>query len=325
MHDANDDEFFDLFDGIDDNVPGPSDAFASGLFEEIRAGFDSTTEEHPLPLGDATDAPLFDLDGSNSERPNTGWLMAAAVVLIGLLATGFLLLNGGSEGDAVVASQGTSAPTSAVANSPSSTDQSDSGALALAFSTPLGFTEVAEDVVSAAFMSNQETVFNATLRTGGQVVETTSGSASPDTATTVMFDRLTPSTTYSLEITLLGSPSVLSPRLEVRTAGEDTPISITELTIIDRTPSGTAVTFATNLCARASLVILDASDQREVLRISSAADGPCSLDHVLAIGAGQSLEPGTDYVLLVDAVASNGEPGGRQNVTSESTTLRTEG
>ncbi len=318
--DEEDGEFFDLFDGLDENMPGPSEEFSDGLLGELKAGFGESSPDR-VELGEAPDAPLFDLGEPEDAPVRTGWWVAAAIAIIGLLAAGLFVLKNSSDMSVTIADETPSESAGTADPEPSTTTAAV--AVELAFSTPLGFTEVTSESLMAAFTTTEATVFNATLRSGGSVVETTSGDAMPMESNSVTFADLDASTVYSLEVTLLGPPSVVSDRLEIRTGGDNIELEISELVVADVTATSASFEFRTNLCAVVSLVVLDASDQRELQRVSSEPDAPCGQIHVIATGE-PALEPGSDYVVLVDAVASSGDESGAGNSTSESISLRTE-
>ena len=319
--DEDDGEFYDLFDGLDENVPGPSEDFSAGLLSELKAGFGESSPGLAVELGESPDAPLFDLGEPEDAPVRTGWWMAAAIAIIGLLATGLFVLNNSNDMSVTIADETPSESADVADAEPTVTTTTVAGEPT--FSTPLGFTEVRADSLMATFTTSEETVFNATLRSGGSVVETTSGDAIPMESTSVTFADLDASTVYSLEVTLLGPPSVVSDRLEIRTGGDDIPLEISELAVADVTATSASFEFQTSLCAVVSLVVLDASDQRELQRVRSEPDGPCSQSHVIVTGE-PALEPGSDYVVLVEAVASSGDESDAGNSTSESISLRTE-
>ena len=338
-----DDEFFDLLAGIDDAIPGPSDEFATVLLDELRtsspvrvadAGLFSIESAEPAH---DLDAPLFEQPEAHGQSSSRWWLVAAAVTAIALIGASFFFLTD-SGGPAVIATGDTTSQDlpddtaadgtlGSVAETDDETDDetgNDTSRSALAFTAPLGFTQVSTNDLEAVFTTSQDTVFNATLRSGDQIIDTQSASSIADATTSVQFGGLDATTLYSLEVTLIGPPVLVSPRLEIRTAGDDTPVEITSLGLAAVTASTALVTFETNLCASTSVVVLDARDQREVQRVMSERDDVCAHDHELAIGTGTPLDPATDYVVLVEATASMGENSNSSNVTSESISLRTD-
>ncbi len=331
-----DNEFAEMLSGIEESMPGPSKEFSDNLLQDLRQSFETSASPEPeliIEQPDATVIPLFepnlvqteDQSEGNPRSGNSLWLIAAAVSLIALLTGGAYFLSTATDGTPVAAEDPEGAGVSVPVTDPSVPSTSQAPPQDLDFASSVGFTEVTTSSLELTFTPTADTQYNATLRSGDEVVATTSGSASAGAPATVRFGGLDRSAVYSAEVTLLGQSNVVSPRIEVRTAGEITPIEISGLEFAGATSTTATVRLNTNLCAKASLVILSAVDQSEVQRIASDADAECSTDHQIEIGASVPLEPSTTYLVIAEAVA-DGDRGATDqiNLTSESFTIETE-
>lgn len=320
-----------MLSDIEESMPAPSKEFSDNLLRDLRATFEDSASPSPelvIEQPDATVIALFEPSLGQTEKPQRGnslWLVAAAVSLIALLTGGAYFLTTANEPTRVTSQDPEGAGVTVPPTETSVPSTSQAPPQALDFASAVGFTEVTTSSLELTFTPTADTQYNATLRSGAEVVATTSGTATAGVPATVRFGNLDRSAVYSAEITLLGQSNVVSPRIEVRTAGEVTPMEISRLELADATPTTATVRLNTNLCARASLVVLDALDQSEVQRIASDADAECSTDHLIEIGVSVPLAPSTAYLVIAEAVA-DGDRGATDqiNLTSQSFTIETE-
>ncbi len=348
-----DEEMRAAFDGFDDNAIAVPEGFAARLWSELESTSTTLTPVDRVVVDDDDphEGVVLDLrpplevlvpglqepavdENITSFQPDRGrgdaprWF-AAAAILIGLIGGG-LWLSQMSRSSTVTADQ----PPDAQAST--SVEQSEGTAPPLlddegpnpiieplGFAAPVALLEVTDDSVRLAFSPTTQTVFNATIRRGSDIIATTGGSTAAGETTEVEFDDLAGSTLYNVEITLLGAPSVSSPRLEFRSGG-DTPVEISELRTELISQTAVEVRFATNVCALASFVVLDAADRAEVARHDANPDAACGTEHLVEPGTTTApLEPGLRYVIIVEAEAvEDGELLG--NLTTQSTTIETE-
>ncbi len=284
---------------------------------ELPAGFrDQLWNELRAELGDEADppaAPVIAIEadtGAEAREPTPNiwsppatdgesrlpWLAAAAAVLLVVAGVAFLALNSDSA-DIDVATDEDQAVPSSTSEPPSSTSsEAPTTTIApedLDFEAALGIVSIDETAVAITFMPNQATAFNATVRDGAVVVQTEGGSADGAEPIQLDFDRLDPATTYTVEVTLIGPPSVLSERLEFRTAADpsdpasfDVPITIDSAELMN---DDGRIEVSTNLCSAVSFVLLDPADQREIGRSSTneanADSVACETTHVLDTAA----------------------------------------
>lgn len=310
--DFNEDEVRDLLSVLDDEQPRVPPAFAEGLLAEL--------DPHP----EATQPRLL------------AW--AAAVGVLVLVGVGLLFAAG--RGDtAPLASDGSAAeqqregdpsvaPTTDVP--PRSTSSVEPDPVELGFALPLGVTSITHEAVEIQFTSTADTVYNVVVRRNGEPTETTSAQAQAGERVLVEVDRLSSSVRYTVEVVLLGPPSVPSQRLEFVTSPDPddpnpviVPIEIRDLAVSDVTSSSATITFSSTHCATASFVVLDPIDQSELSRFD-ASEATCATTHTLTPGIESApLPPGTDLLVLVSATAVD-EAFESQNVTSTSVDVTTQ-
>jgi len=299
VNDFEDRGFTEILTGIDAQMPLPSAEFSERLWGELRDEIEGSADGLKISDGRDEDQDPTPLLGTihnppEPEQGGPGWLFAAAMVLLALIGGGVYAIGRTGTPEIVVADVPTTAATAdePIVTVPTTTIPDDAMPdVDLDFAVPLGLVEANQDSIRLTF-----------------------------TTTKILFDSLDSSSVYFVEVTLIGDgSSVRSERLEVRTAGDLTPVTIGGLELVQTTSSSAELRFTTNLCARSSYVVLDAVDQSQVQRTVADLDAPCASDHELTVGDAEALESNTRYIVVVEAVAVDNPT----NLTSETIFIET--
>lgn len=263
------------------------------------------------------------------DEPNPGWRQgrwaAAAVAGLLVVAGAAAWVAGTRNSPTDIAAEG-GREEAVVDSVESRSTEADPDSLAeLDFGAPVQISEVGVSTARVTFRSTAPTAYNVSLRTNGRVVSTSSGTTGAGEELNIVLDALLPSTTYEVDVTLIGPPTQQSGLLQFRTlADPDDPASFTEpIEIVDVAPGVGSelgrLTIETNVCSQASFAVLGETDRAELARVSP--EGDCSTSHQFDLAdVAERLGSGTSFLVIVEVQqVVDGEPNG--NVTARTMTL----
>ncbi len=321
---------------LNSEPPHVPEGFAERLWADLAIHSDSDDDSDELPdvALAAADEPntvevVTQLSTHDAGSPSRRWL--AAVAAIAVVAAGFAIWRGADQLQSTtdVAAEGPDRePTEALAD-----DEADAGpdttvappadaSNELDFAASAEIVEVGLDTVTVRFASTQDTAYNVSVRGDDGVVATSSGQVIAGEDISVVLDSLEPATGYSIDVTLIGPPTKQASLPEFRTLADpsdplsfDVPIEILSL----RHGEGDdrdVVVVETNVCALASLAVLDAENQTELGRSTANAD--CFTTHEFRIAdLDVDLGPRTSVLVIVE-VEELGPSGPSGNITTRS-------
>lgn len=314
-----------------DQIPLPD-----GLHERVWARVDETTNaedsaaHHIATTHNSSDtagenlAPTIELQPRTDghETPNSRalpWVAALILVAAAIFGASRVLSTGSPSELSTAQSRSTNEEVEEV-----DLGQDEGPAIEseeLAFQDAPAVTATEPNALALEFSTTQDSVYNATLWQGGEVVGTTGGSTIAGDVTEVRFVDLIDSTPYEIEVILIGPPTVRSGRVALQTAGT-TPLQISDL---ENDDDQVEITFSTNLCAQTSFVVLDADNRTELVRSDTGTNVDCSTRHSLSLDT--LIEIGTlnEYIVVIEAEAQEqGEPTGNRSTETITITRGTQ-
>ena len=304
---------------LDTEEPAVPDGFADRLWQEIGGdsmGTFAPADPDQVVSAESADAPALHVvpdlvappgpDDSNVTWRRGRWLAAAAAGLL-IVAGAAAWVSATRNSPTDVAAEG--GPEEAVVDPVEPVDSSeavpDSSLPDLDFADEVQISQVGVSSAHVTFRSTAPTAYNISLRTDGRVVSTSSGTTGAGEELDIVLEALLPSTTYEVDVTLIGPPTQQSGLLQFRTlADPDDPASFTEpIEIVEAIPGVGPelgrLTIETNVCSQASFAVLGETDRAELARVSPA--GECATTHEFNLAdVAENLGAGTSFLVIVE-------------------------
>ena len=198
----------------------------------------------------------------------------------------------------------------------------------LQFEERIDIGDIGDTSVRFRFTTSAATGYTVTVRSGGTVASTQTGTAAAGVLEGVTVAGLTPGTDYSVQVTLNGSPSVTSTPVAFRTSGGNAAPAVAQVVVQNLRVASVEstrfqVNYESNVCANGSFIIRDANGT--IVGSNSGQPDGCTTRHLGVPGFWTpALKPNSSYVITV-TVEANGQGLGNGNTASQSISVTTSG